>query len=120
MVTKPLFIHQHNGNSACSLCSHDKSLLYVGSLRGSADERAEVVPVIHPDAVIGFVHVVDDVLPVKHYYKILGDEKQCFLLHRLRNPYTAVLGNSHRALHNGYIGAVQVVCLCHGIWITKF
>ena len=67
MVAKPLFIHQHNGNSACSLCSHDKSLLYVGSLRWPADERAEVVSVIHPDAVIGFVHVVDDVLPVEHY-----------------------------------------------------
>ena len=63
------------------------------------------------------MHIVHNLLFFEEYYKVFRDKEHRFLLHGLRNPDAAILGNTHFTTDNTHISTIQVVGLSHGIRI---
>ena len=63
------------------------------------------------------MHIVHNLLFFEEYHKIFRDEKHRFLLHDLRNPDAAILGNTHFTTNNTHISTIQIISLSHRIRI---
>ena len=107
-----VFIHYSNANI------HDKSLLDVGCLRRTRNERSESGS-RHFDACVSLVHIIDDAAFGQHNDEILAYEAHRLLLHRLRNPHTSVLCHTYLTSHHTNIGAVKSLRICHGVGIER-
>ena len=88
-------LQKYNCHTTGSLRTHYQSLLDICSLGRTADENTEIILRIHLDTGISLVHIVNNLIFLKENHEIFGDEKHRLLLHGLRNPDAAVLGNTH-------------------------
>ena len=92
----------------------------VGCLRGTADKRAvAVVGLVELNALVGLVHVVDDLALGQQDDQVLGDKADGLLLHRLGNPDTGILGYAELSTDDTHVSSVQVASTPNLVWISR-
>jgi hypothetical protein len=91
------------------MCPDDERLLYVGGFGRAGNEGAEA-GLVKSQALVGFVHVVDDLLSIEGEDEMLGEEEEGLLGDdAVRDPNGAVLGDPEPSRTHGEIDTLVVV-----------